>query len=59
MPSRVTPGRRIRHRRDRPGRRDSGRGGVRTAPDQARDATASLKVADGRITAAALAGSGW
>ncbi|GAA3049685.1 hypothetical protein GCM10017562_10640 [Streptomyces roseofulvus] len=59
MPSRVTPEWRIRHRRDRPGRKDSGRGGTRRVPDQASDATASLNVADGRMTAAALAGSGW
>ncbi|GHF57013.1 hypothetical protein GCM10018787_01320 [Streptomyces thermodiastaticus] len=50
--------------RDRPGRAVRGRGGgrYRTASGcgrQFRDASASFQVADGRITAEALAGSGW
>lgn len=42
-----------------PAGRDAGRGGGGAAADQARVAMAWLKVADGRMTAAAFAGSGW
>ncbi|GAB2761965.1 hypothetical protein GCM10027072_70640 [Streptomyces bullii] len=44
----------------RPGRARAGRGGGGKAPEgQLRDASASFHVVDGRMTAAALAGSGW
>ena len=47
-------------KRDRPGRAGCRAGAVRMAlSDQARVARAWLKVADGRMTAAAFAGSGW
>ncbi|TQJ57118.1 hypothetical protein FBY34_4962 [Streptomyces sp. SLBN-115] len=43
----------------RPGREGPGRGGGGVAVRQLRDARASFQVADGRMNAAAFAGSGW
>ena len=50
-------------KRLRPGRAAAGRGGVEDGPSrpshQLSEASVSFHVADGRMTAAALAGSGW